>query len=325
MIDQPKYAFIILTHSNPSQLRRQVGLLMHERVKLLVHVDASVDQGVFEEAVAEYPVTFCASRYRSHWGSFEIVRATLACISEILNDASIQRVSLISGSCLPLLSIDNLIQHYDERGDSAFIEIKPLQELEGSHWMKRVKYTWIRWGDGKYQINPLPRYNSRELLKKTGLILTFLFRSLWNGKVISPGHVASRMRIQYRDYPFMIGSQWWSLPRFVLDKIDSICQEDKSIVEFFSTTLIPDELFFQTLVGHFIDCNELVVSAKHTYARWPSRNSPSPDFLNNEGVEFFLKLRSEGYLFCRKFDDLPANFLIALNNGQAEGASLPDQ
>ena len=55
----------------------------------------------------------------------------------------------------------------------------------------------------------------------------------------------------------MIGSQWWCLRRRTVEMILEFLQQRRDVIRFFSTTWIPDETFFQTLVRHLVPKGEI--------------------------------------------------------------------
>ena len=59
------------------------------------------------------------------------------------------------------------------------------------------------------------------------------------------------------DLQVMIGSQWWCLRRQTIEKILDFVKKRRDVLRFFSTTWIPDETFFQTLVRHLVPAHEI--------------------------------------------------------------------
>jgi len=49
------------------------------------------------------------------------------------------------------------------------------------------------------------------------------------------------------DIQVQIGSQWWCLQRHTVEAIMEFIKRRRDVVNFFKTTWIPDETFFQTL------------------------------------------------------------------------------
>jgi hypothetical protein len=297
-----KVGFIVLAHNNVEQFGNLIRCLIHERVRIVVHVDSSADQAPFEWAVADLPVEFCLTRFASSWGSFNLVRATLAGISHLSSDPSIQRITLLSGSCMPLIRMDAMLDFFDKRLDTSFISTKRLSG-KGSSGLDRVQRVWIRWGENRHQVNALPRGSGWEAWSEFHLYLVGMARVLYNLKFS-----ALRQIIQYRsgvpmpDLEFRIGSQWWSLPRCAMDAIANRLEQDPSLEEFFETTWIPDEIFFQTLFHEVNVGLNLKVVPSPVYVSWAGETKDSPEFLDDREPVFFEQLVEQGFLFCRKFN-----------------------
>ncbi|MFN3294946.1 MAG: beta-1,6-N-acetylglucosaminyltransferase, partial [Gemmobacter sp.] len=59
------------------------------------------------------------------------------------------------------------------------------------------------------------------------------------------------------DLKIRIGSQWWCLRRRTVEAVLDFVMRRRDIPRFFSTTWIPDETFFQTLVAHLVPDREI--------------------------------------------------------------------
>jgi hypothetical protein len=59
------------------------------------------------------------------------------------------------------------------------------------------------------------------------------------------------------DLQIQIGSQWWCLRRRTMEWVLDFTRKRRDVMRFFSTTWIPDETFFQTVVRHLVPENEI--------------------------------------------------------------------
>ena len=59
------------------------------------------------------------------------------------------------------------------------------------------------------------------------------------------------------DIQVQIGSQWWCLRRRTIEWVIDFTKKRKDVMRFFSTTWIPDETFFQTVVRHVVSDTEI--------------------------------------------------------------------
>jgi hypothetical protein len=92
----------------------------------------------------------------------------------------------------------------------------------------------------------------------------------------------------------MIGSQWWCLRRRTIEAILEFCRQRRDVVRFFSTTWIPDETFFQTLVRHLVPERE-IENRTLTFKMFSDYGMPVA-FYNDQ----YDLLVSQDYLFARK-------------------------
>jgi len=96
------------------------------------------------------------------------------------------------------------------------------------------------------------------------------------------------------DLQVMIGSQWWCLRRQTIEKILAFVKKRRDVVRFFSTTWIPDETFFQTLVRHLVPSNE-IQTRPLTFLMFTDYGMPATFY--NDHYELLL---NQDYLFARK-------------------------
>ncbi|MEL6679276.1 MAG: DUF5928 domain-containing protein, partial [Pseudomonadota bacterium] len=99
------------------------------------------------------------------------------------------------------------------------------------------------------------------------------------------------------DLKVMIGSQWCLLRAATVDKIMEFVEARPDVVRFFSTTWIPDETFFQTLVMHLVPRTE-VRNQTLTYLAFSDYGMPVT--FHDDQYEL---LRQQEYLFARKISE----------------------
>jgi hypothetical protein len=96
------------------------------------------------------------------------------------------------------------------------------------------------------------------------------------------------------DLEIQIGSQWWCLRRRTVEAILDFVKQRRDVMRFFSTTWIPDETFFQTLVRHLVPENEIECRTL-TFLMFSDYGMPVT-FYNDH----FDLLLSQDFLFARK-------------------------
>jgi hypothetical protein len=96
------------------------------------------------------------------------------------------------------------------------------------------------------------------------------------------------------DLQIMIGSQWWCLRRRTIECDPRLHPQRPDVMRFFSTTWIPDETFFQTLVRHLVPETE-IRSRTLTFLMFSDYGMPVTFY--NDHYDLLL---GQDYLFARK-------------------------
>ncbi|WP_300601941.1 beta-1,6-N-acetylglucosaminyltransferase [Niabella sp.] len=106
------------------------------------------------------------------------------------------------------------------------------------------------------------------------------------------------------------GSQWWSFPMKVVNKVLSLLEENPDFVEYFKTVQIPDESFFHSLLFNSED-SEIIDSIVSNNLRCLSWEPPyfHPKLYLSRDLNDLLKSRQ---LFARKFDENVAPEILDL-------------
>ncbi len=239
-----KIAFAILAHGKAADVGRLVRTLVSQDHHVVLHYDLKSPAESYcqlgEMFRHEQRVRF-ARRVRVEWGGWSVVEGTLNCLDQI-EEAGWEPdyVFLASGTDYPIrpsVQLEAFLQR--NRGDE-FIESVPSDTVR---WVKtgpqreRYRYRWY--------------YNWRHQPWRTEA--AFLVQ-----------------RLLHLERPFVrglrphIGSQWWVLTWRSLRAIMALSREP-DIRRFFSTVLVPDELFFQTMLAHAAPWAHVVDSSLTLY------------------------------------------------------------
>jgi hypothetical protein len=225
-------AYLLLCHKDPEEIISQAARLTAVGDCVAIHFDARssiADYNRIRAALADNPaVTFAQRRMKCGWGEWSLVAATLE-IARAAIDAfpGATHFYLLSGDCMPIKTAEH-IRRWLENQNADFIESVDFFDSG-----------WIRTG-----------------IKEERLI----YRHWFNERASKRLFYAS-MRLQARlglarkvpdGLKMRIGSQWWCLRRRTIEAILDFVAQRRDVVRFFATTWIPDETFFQTLVGHLV-------------------------------------------------------------------------
>ncbi|SFR01304.1 DUF5928 domain-containing protein [Poseidonocella sedimentorum] len=232
-----RIAYILLCHKEPEHVIDQARRLVAAGDFVSIHYDARAPKAEFaalKAALAEEPnVCFARRRVKCGWGEWTLVRATLSALEAAVG--AFPRAThfyMLSGDCMPIKSAAYAHEFLDER-ERDFIE---SVDFHTSGWIK----TGIKEERLVYRHFFNERAQKRLFYASLGLQERFgLKRAIPDG-----------LRI-------MIGSQWWCLRRRTVERLLEFLRQRRDIIRFFSTTWIPDETFFQTLVRHLVPEEEI--------------------------------------------------------------------
>ncbi|MEO0829002.1 MAG: DUF5928 domain-containing protein [Pseudomonadota bacterium] len=231
-----KLAFILLCHRWPDAIEQQVRDLTAAGDGVVIHLDGRSPRAAerqLRKAFQNHPnVVFTGKRVACGWGEWSLVRATLEGMKtalQALKDAT--HLYLISGDCAPIKPAQHV---------RAVLAQDPRDRIE-SHDFYRSD--WIRTGLKEDRLRYRHIFNER---KKKRLFYACLEAQRWLALDRSPPD-----GVEVR-----VGSQWWCLKRETAQAVLRLCEHRRDLLRFFSTTWIPDETFFQTLVPMILPQNE---------------------------------------------------------------------
>lgn len=264
-------AYLILAHAQPRQLGRLVERLTAPNVRFYLHIDANTPADTFsamQSAIRpDVPVVWIA-RQPCRWGGFSLVAATLRLMEAALADGC-DWLILLSGQDYPLKPHAAITKHLADTDKAGFIDLRDPQSFD-------VRY--------RYEAFHFEHFNGTI----TGKLLQKIQRPLNRlGIRRSPPAPLTTIRA---------GSQWWMLSaaacRWVLD----FCAHQPQVVRYFQRTLVPDEMFFQTLLWHSPLRDQLCPDALRRIEWEPGAWSP-----RTFSAADIPQLCAAAELFARKF------------------------
>lgn len=269
-----RIAFILLTHKDPQGVIDQARRLTATGDFVSIHFDKRAPKAMFQQikdALGDHPgVAFASRRLKCGWGEWSLVAATLEALRAA--EAAFPQAThfyMLSGDCMPIKSAE-FARDFLEAEDCDYIE---SFDFFASDWIKtgikeeRLIYRhWFNERTQKWLF-----YTSFNLQKRFGLT-----------------------RPVPKDLQVMIGSQWWCLRRETVEAILDLIRDRPEIVRFFSTTWIPDETFFQTLVAHVVP-KQQIRTRTLTFLIFSDYGMPVTFY--NDHYDLLLR---QDYLFARK-------------------------
>ncbi len=208
-------AAVILAHADPDHLHRLVRSL--EGLPIFVHIDRNTPDALFEQMVAGLPSgAEVLPRVRTALSSWSLVAAELAGLSRAMEASSAEHVFVMSGSCYPLVSMDQL-------GD----ELAPWR---GHSRLVKVPVPVWYWNTRRRQDGGLSRFRYRHLHL--------------GGQVLRIRGVNIRWPIPRAipsDLQLHASSQWKMLARPHVQALLKAFADRPDLVKFWRTTFVPDE------------------------------------------------------------------------------------
>jgi hypothetical protein len=232
-----KITFIILAHENADHVADLASLLTEwdPDAHAVIHYDLNAPAKQFERlktrVAGSKKVFLVKDRLKCGWGNFSLVDAVVRALRVVRREKlACDRVMLISGACMPIRPLAELSQFLDAHPKTEFIEAYDSNWMIGGLRKERYQY----WHFFNHQTHP---------------------------KFFNWHFQLQRMFWPKRRFPRALeprfGSQWWCLSWKLCEKILDYIQKHPLTYFYFSTTWIPDELFFQTMAFKFTHIDNL--------------------------------------------------------------------
>lgn len=269
-----RIAFILLCHKDPDAIIAQAQRLTAVGDYMAIHFDGRASDAQYRkiyDALRDNPnVTFAKRRIKCGWGEWSLVQATLAAVRAAVD--AFPRAThfyMLSGDCMAIKSAEYAHDFLDS-ADTDFIESFDFFDSD-----------WIKTGMKEDRLIYRHFFNERNHKR--------LFYAAFNlqKKLGLKREIPQDIQIQ-------IGSQWWCLRRRTIEQILDFTRRRRDVMRFFSTTWIPDETFFQTLVRHLIPEAEINCRTL-TFLMFSDYGMPVTFY--NDHYDLLL---SQDFLFARK-------------------------
>jgi hypothetical protein len=319
-----RFAYIITCHKNAEQVLRLVAALNSPDNTIVIHVSTTCEKGFFDaltSAIAKNKqlvnVFFC-KRENGTLAGFGIVKGSINGLNFLIkNNIEFDYVSLVSGQDYPIKSNVEINNFFEGSAGKLFLYYFPLtpkiypdyyydESWGPDRQIFRIdRYHFIIDGE----VLSIPELETARLVDHSLLstIKIFLFESkkyikqkrfkkelgllLWS-------RVLPRKRKIPDGFNIFGGITWWSINRdaakYVLDQHFN----NKRYRNFFRYTLIPDEMYFQTILLNS-PFAENCVNNDLRDIEWTGGDGTHPVIFKTEHLN---RLKESTDLFARKFD-----------------------
>ena len=288
--------YVILAHKNPEQLKRLINRLDAPATSFYIHIDENQILKTFEKALNRFKNTSILKnedRFSGVWGDIGIVKATLAAMRKK------GFVVLLSGQDYPLQNNEKIRSFFSKNKESHFITAYPIPHAQlDQGGLPRIN---------QYKINKSYKrghflflnsiFESKFYSLETAGKLNFLRKSgNWTGIF----KIFKRRKFPKYLKPYA-GSQWWALSTQTIKKIIEFIEKYPEYLEYHRYSLLPDEMFFQSIIIHIKEAHKSEIKKSLTYVNWERPTGPLPVTFKKEDFQE-LEKASKNYLFARKFD-----------------------
>ena len=218
--------FVMLAHAALHRSAQVAKVISDAGCPVVIHVDARIGSAYnrFVSKIDGLPNVTLAPRLACEWGTWSLVQASRDGAETLLKTHSnLTHVYLISGACLPIKPVPQLVAFLEKNRDTDFIESVTIGDVP-----------WTKGGlsDERFTLAfPFPWRRKRKLF------------DLW---VEAQRLVGRSRKLPVGLKPHM-GSQWWCLTRQTLETILTDTRRDQ-LEKYFRGVWIPDESYFQSLV-----------------------------------------------------------------------------
>ncbi len=234
-----KLGFIILAHSHPAAIRRLTDILATDGDTVVVHFDSSAskaDQQAVAQLATERPEQIqVLSKVHCVWGEWSLVEAVLLALRAFATMPNPPDfIHLMSGADFPMRPISQFKEFLARNPHRDFIECFDISQK-----------SWVKGGLSLERFLFYFPFNFKTHRKAFDRVVR------WHRKL----KIKRRMPLRLKP---RMGSQWWTLRWSTCEKVMKYTSDHPEVPKYFKSTWIPDESYFQTIVGNIIPKSEVV-------------------------------------------------------------------
>lgn len=275
-------AMLMLCHILPNQINDFVDILDDGHFDFFIHVDKKSDiQAGIEKRNSVHFVPD-EKRIDVRWGQYSMVEATLQLIELATKTDQYDYYWLCSGQDFPIKRTDEIYEFLSNKNCN-FMTLyssanNPKNGRSNTERDKRCEIYYPTW-----------------LIEKS--MPQRFIKKLYNIVTGGTGHTFKFIRrTPPADLKLFFGSQWWCLTNESVNWIQNFISKHNEVCDFYRTTLVPDESFFQTLVMNGPYAED--IEPNLVYMDW-SEGKNSPKVLAEADFDFMIKSEK---MIARKID-----------------------
>ncbi len=285
-----KICYLILAHNNPNHFFRLVDAVSSPNSTLLVQLNAKSDISAFTSRAHHHKFDFCENRLPVTWGGFTTVEAILNLLTTAVSSYEPHDYyCLLSGVDYPLRPNSYIERYLERHKGKQFINTTKIPDPDAGKPIDRISKIFI----------------DREL--KADHILTRHLPDYFIDKINKRG-IEREYHSAFNGYVPCGGSTWWAFTPDAVQYIFDFVADNPDLYNFYRSTFIPDESFFQTAIHN---ANRFSTQRNFSFADWSRSGQAHPAMFDGDHIN---ALATNGltvqdhygageFLFARKFPD----------------------
>lgn len=232
-----RVACLVIGYSGAPVLGRSAATLKAAGFDIYLHIDRKGDRAGYIRTLgpAAELCTILENPVEVYWGGFSMVRAELLLIESARAVADYDKYILISDDTFPVLPADRLAAHFDTAEDHVTIR----HQEAGSPFYERY-HGFFCYDHPATTIRTPPMPNPRDA-----------GRGIDRDLEDRIADIAFLRRAGKKNIDVYYGPQFWALTRSTVDLVRKIVAEDILLVKSFEYSALPDEMFFQSIIGNY--------------------------------------------------------------------------
>lgn len=275
-----KIAYLILTHTDPSQLERLVNAINYN-CNIFIHLDKKTDLIEYTKDIAlPENAIFISDRVNVNWGGFSMVHATLNLIKSALEtEEEFSHLVFLSGLDYPIQPIKRIHNSFVKNPHKQFIRFINIEDSP-EYYLKVASHFYFR--DSWFPYDTI----LRKIITKLSTSQTIIKKK------------------PLKNIKRAFGFANWAITSQCAAYILKFVEENQQFVKYYKTHDCPDEFFFHTIIA-----NSLFFSETEGFYEYKGRGTPKYSYFHifRSGkhdkvyeLSDFNELKNSNKFFARK-------------------------
>lgn len=273
------HVFMFSSFSNIENMSKVINALSQSNASFVIHINNKVDitnNSHIRKLINLNNVMLISDRVKVSWGGFSHLQAIIKLMKNALSYSNATYFHLLSDSCYPIKTKEEIYNYFEQNNGSEFIEYTPLPNTE-----------WVFGG-----LNRIEYYHLHDIIPVKSTKLNWMINEKF---MLLQKHLGYKRKIDNRTY--YGGSPWWSLSRAAVQYCIDEIEHNPNFYKQYRHSFCYEESCFQTILANS-SFKSSMTNDDLRYVDWSARNGNTPANLDETDFE---KLLTSTDLFARKF------------------------